>query len=61
MTLYNIPQPTPRHPGPALTLPGSYEAPTLTPLGAWTAVTLVISVPVGLSNVYNASPFDKEF
>lgn len=39
----------------------AYEAPSLTPLGAWTAVTLTISIPIGLSNVYNSSPFDTEF
>lgn len=38
-----------------------YEAPALTALGAWTAVTLVISIPVGLNNVYNTSTFDTEF
>ena len=38
-----------------------YEAPALTPLGAWTALTLNISIPVGLNNVYNSSRFDTEF
>ncbi|WP_156372853.1 hypothetical protein [Deinococcus sp. Leaf326] len=48
-------------PIPASAYPTPYEPPTLTPLGAWTAVTLNISIPIGLNNVYNSSPFDTEF
>lgn len=62
MTPSSASQPTSQPPerSPA-TPPAPYEAPTLTLLGAWTAVTLNISIPVGLSNVYNDSPFDTEF
>lgn len=58
MTLSPAPQPVPCVPSAS---PIPYEAPALTPLGAWTAVTLAISIPVGLNNVYNNSPFDTEF
>lgn len=60
MTIPTALQSTPRHTEPARLIP-PYEAPTLTPLGAWTALTLNISIPVGLNNVYNNSPFDTEF
>lgn len=59
MTPFNAPQPIPMSMPSASPIP--YEAPTLTPLGAWTAVTLNISIPIGLNNVYNSSPFDTEF
>ena len=56
-----VPQPVPLHPEPSPARPDLYEAPTLTPLGAWTALTLNISIPVGLNNAYNTSTFDTEF
>ena len=61
MTPSSAPQPTSLPPERSPVVSAPYEAPTLTPLGAWTALTLNISIPVGLSNVYNDSPFDTEF
>lgn len=58
MTTPNPPQPTGQHVSAS---PLPYEAPALLPLGTWTALTLNISIPVGLNNVYNSSSFDTEF
>ena len=59
MTSSNAPQLTPL--GVPDTSPFPYKAHILTSLGAWTAVTLKISIPSGLNNVHNFSPFDTEF